>query len=204
MKTCIIFGAGPVIPDKIDIPDNDRLIIAADGGMNTLEQLHIVPDMIIGDLDSLEKSPDSGNFTLLPHVKDTTDMYEAVQIGLAEDCDDFRIYGGTGGRLDHTLANIQLAAQLSQNGKSVRIFDRSYILTAVTNGSISLPARESGYVSVFALSDECSGITIRGLFYEAENIVLKNNFALGVSNEFIGKQAHISVGKGTICVYYEI
>ena len=57
---------------------------------------------------------------------------------------------------------------------------------------------------MFAQSDRCTGVTIKGLMYELDNAELKNDFALGVSNEFIGKDAVISVNKGTLCVYYEV
>ena len=202
-KICIIFGAGNELPAETLLPENNRMIIAADGGFRTLNELGITPDRVIGDLDSLDKAPGSDNFTLLPHVKDTTDMYEAVQIGLSECCDEFRIYGGTGGRTDHTLANIQLAAMLAEKGKKVYIFGSYYVITAVKNGKIHLEARKNGYVSVFAHSDICRGVTIKGLYYETDGITLKNDFALGVSNEFIGREADISVEEGILCVYYE-
>ena len=201
-RICVIFGAGTEFPAEIKLPEK-RLLIAADGGLNKLNALGIVPDRVIGDLDSLEKAPDSGNFTLLPHVKDTTDTFEAVQIGIKEGCTEFHIYGGTGGRLDHTLANIQRAAQLSQNGRKAYIYGGNYVITAITDSGIMLPAQDGGFVSVFAHSDRCTGVTIKGLFYEAENAALKNDFALGVSNEFIGKPAEISVKSGTLCIYYE-
>ena len=202
-KICVIFGAGTEFPDKIILPENERLLIAADGGFSKLGELGIKPDRIIGDLDSLDITPDGDNFTLLPHIKDTTDTFEAVQTGIKEGCTEFHIYGGTGGRLDHTLANIQLAAQLSQNGCKALVYGRNYIVTAVTDGSLHLPARDSGYVSVFAHCDECTGVTIRGLFYEVADVTLKNDFALGVSNEFVGRPAEISVKHGTLIVYYE-
>ena len=103
---CVIFGAGSEFPEKIILPDEKRFIIAADGGLNKLNTLGIKPDHIVGDLDSLDKAPVGEDFTLLPHVKDTTDTFEAVRIGREHGCDEFHIYGGTGGRLDHTLANI--------------------------------------------------------------------------------------------------
>lgn len=202
-RTCVIFGAGNEYPEKINIPEG-CLIIAADGGLKKLNELNVTPDRIIGDLDSLEEAPKNGNFTLLPHVKDTTDTFEAVQIGIKEGCHTFYIYGGTGGRLDHTLANIQLAAQLSKQGKLVYIYGDNYIITAITDRKIYLAAKDSGYVSVFAHSDVCKGVSIKGLFYETDDTELKNDFSLGVSNEFIGKTAEISVKSGTLIIYYEV
>ena len=201
---CVIFGAGTEFPDKLELPDGEKFIIAADGGLKKLNELGILPDHTVGDLDSLDKAPDGDEFTLLPHVKDTTDTFEAVRIGSEHGCGEFHIYGGTGGRLDHTLANIQLAGMLSQRGQAAFIYGHGYVLTAVTNGKIKLPQRKSGFVSVFAHSDECAGVDIKGLMYETNAVTLKNNFALGVSNEFIGKEAEISVKHGTLIIYYEI
>ena len=204
MPVCVIFGAGNEFPEKTALPEDDSYIIAADGGLKTLEKLGIEPDHIVGDLDSLNEQPDESIFTKLPHVKDTTDTFEAVKIGQSRGCTEFHIYGGTGGRLDHTLANIQLAGMLSQIGQKAFIYGHNYIITAVTDGSFSLPCCGSGFVSVFALSDICKGVDIRGLMYETDNAELTNTFSLGVSNEFIGKPAEISVKSGTLCIYYEI
>ena len=201
---CVVFGAGKEFPEKICLPDEKCFVIAADGGLKKLEELGILPDHIVGDLDSLDAVPDSGNFTRLPHVKDTTDMFEAVRIGSEHGCDEFHLYGGTGGRLDHTLANIQLAAMVSESGQRAFIYGGNYVITAITDGALKLPERESGFVSVFAHSDECSGVDIKGLFYETDGAVLKNDFALGVSNEFIGKEASVSIKSGTLVIYYEI
>ena len=204
MQVCVIFGAGIELPEKIELPDGEKYIIAADGGLLTLEKLGLKPDHTVGDLDSLNKAPESDNFTLLPHVKDTTDTFEAVRIGQKHGCNEFHIYGGTGGRLDHTLANIQLAAMLSQQDQRAYIYGNNYVITAVTAGKIRLPKRRSGFVSVFAHSDVCTGVSIKGLMYEISDTELKNDFALGVSNEFIGKETEISVESGTLCIYYEV
>lgn len=204
MPICVIFGAGNEFPDDIELPGGDLFFIAADGGLNTMKRLGLTPQHIVGDLDSLDTQPDEEIFTRLPHIKDTTDTLEAVKIGQAHGCTEFHIFGGTGGRFDHTLANIQLAAMLSQQGQQAFIYGHNYVLTAVTDGAISLPCRESGFVSVFAHSDVCRGVGITGLMYELENAELKNTFALGVSNEFIGKPAEITVQSGTLCIYYEI
>ncbi len=201
-KTCIVFGAGKEFPADMNIPAGS-LIIAADGGYAKLRELSITPDITVGDLDSLGERPE-GDLRLLPHIKDVTDMYEAVCIGIENGCTEYHLYGGTGGRPDHTLANIQLIAQLSQQGYTAYLYGIGYVFTCITNGITSLPLRESGFVSVFAHSDRCSGVTIKGLMYELDYAELKNDFALGVSNEFIGKEALISVNKGTLCIYYEV
>lgn len=201
---CVIFGASPEYPDNITLPDGSLFIIAADGGIEHARQLGIRPDIMIGDLDSTDNIPDDISLTVLPHIKDTTDMNEAVKLAFDANCTELHIYGGTGGRLDHTLANIQLAADIAAHGLTAYFYGKGYVLTAVHNGALHLDPHRSGYISVFAHSNECYGVTIKGLVYETDGITLKNDFALGVSNEFIGKAAEITVDDGTLIVYYEV
>ena len=204
-KSCVIFGAGREYPDKIELPDGEKLIIAADAGIERLKDHGLTADIIVGDFDSLGKIPEGSNVRLLPCEKDNTDTDEAARIGLEQGCNSFIIYGGTGGRLDHTLANIQLAAELAGKGKEVRIYGRDNAMTVICGqGETSFGAENCGYISVFALSDTCEGVTISGLKYELNEKTLTNTFPIGVSNEFIGKEAFISVRKGTLLIHCQV
>ena len=142
-----------------------------------------------------------------PREKDDTDMMLAVKLGLDKGYTDFMIYGGLGGRLDHTIANIQVLAYLSENGASGTLYASDYAVRVVTNGTISfakdLSENSAGNIcSVFSLSDTSSSVTIHGLKYETDNVTLTNTFPLGISNEFTGKKAYIHVEKGTIAVLW--
>lgn len=110
----------------------------------------------------------------------------------------------TGGRLDHTLANIQLLASLAEKGCEGVIFGEGYGITALKNGKITLSGKKGEYVSVFSLTDISEGVDLKGLKYELSDYTLRNTFPLGVSNEFTDKTAIISVRKGTLAVYYTI
>ncbi|MEE1139302.1 MAG: thiamine diphosphokinase [Acutalibacteraceae bacterium] len=201
MSICCIVGAGDC--NKFDyIKQPDDLVIAADGGYNHLKKYGIEPDIIIGDFDSLGYVPDNTNVIKLPVVKDITDMFAAAEIGLKKGFDEFCIYGACGGRLDHTISNIQLAVSLVQKGKKCVIYDSETEITAVHNGVIELPVKPKGYISVFSHSDKCTGVTIRGLKYNVENVTFANSFPLGVSNEFIGEKASVSVIDGTLVIIY--
>ena len=76
------------------------------------------------------------------------------------------------------------------------------MITAIKNSSIFFSKDYTGYVSVFAHSDECTGVYLRGLKYPLENATLRNAFPLGVSNEFIGCDSEIIIGQGTAVVVY--
>ncbi len=201
MGICYVVGAGEC--PKLDFNKKDGdLVIAADGGCAYLEQSGIKPDLIIGDFDSLECAPLGDNVIKLNPVKDITDMDAAVKEGLERGYSEFHLYGACGGRIDHTLANIQLIASLAQNKIKAYIFNGSQVITAVYNGSLNFDPSYSGYVSVFAHSDKCEGVSLRGLKYTLENAALTNSFPLGVSNEFVGVESKITIGMGTAVVIY--
>jgi thiamine pyrophosphokinase len=180
------------------------LIIAADGGLDRLRTLGIEPDIIIGDFDSAETVPEGGNVVVLPHEKDDTDTLAAVRYGLAQDIHEFHIWGGTGGRADHTAANIQVLAFLSKNDSRGFLYGDGMIIIAVTNGSIIITGERGRYVSVFSHSDVSYGVTLSGLRYPLDSATLTNTFPVGVSNEFTCGEAEITVEIGTLIIYRQI
>lgn len=198
---CYIVGAGENY--GIDFsPCADDFVIAADAGFQVLEQHGINMDLVIGDFDSLSFVPKHPEVIPLKKEKDDTDMRAAVLEGLKAGYETFHIYGGTGGRIEHTIANMQLLAELSSGGKRGFLFGRDYIITALTNGTFVFPDHISGYVSVFAHSDRAEGVWLEGLKYELQDAVLTNSYPLGVSNELIGKEASISVKNGTLLIVF--
>lgn len=203
MGICYIVGAGDCESLSIKKKKGD-LVIAADGGNKYLQSANINADIIIGDFDSLGEIPQGENVIKLNPVKDITDMNAAAQIGIEKGCGEFVIYGATGGRIDHSLANIQLIAYLSRIGKRASIRSGKTVITALTNGSMKFGSEYKGYISVFAHSDVCEGVCIKGLKYTIENARLKNDFSLGVSNEFVGTESEITVKKGTAIIIYNI
>lgn len=198
---CYIVGAGENYGTHFS-PCADDLVIAADAGFQVLEQNGINMDLVIGDFDSLSYVPKHANVRALNREKDDTDMRAAVLEGLKAGYETFHIYGGTGGRIEHTIANMQLLAELSSGGKRGFLFGRDYIITALTNGTFVFPDHVSGYVSVFAHSDRAEGVWLKGLKYELQDAVLSNRYPLGVSNEFIGKESSISVKNGTLLIVF--
>lgn len=200
---CYIVGAGENYGVQIS-PRADDFVIAADAGFQVLEQSGINMDLVIGDFDSLPFVPNHSEVITLKKEKDDTDMRAAVQEGLKAGYETFHIYGGTGGRIEHTIANMQLLAELSLGGKRGFLFGEDYIITALTNGTFSFPDHVSGYVSVFAHSERAEGVWLRGLKYELQDAVLTNSYPLGVSNEFIGKESSISVRTGTVLIVFPL
>ncbi|MBQ3006721.1 MAG: thiamine diphosphokinase [Clostridia bacterium] len=201
MAVCYVVGAGDCTSLDFERKSGD-LIIAADGGYKYLASAGIKPDILIGDFDSLGDIPENENIVRLNPVKDITDMDAAVGIGIEKGYSEFVIYGALGGRFDHSLANIQLLARLSQQGKKAELRNGETVITAVTDGKITFDSSHKGYVSVFSHSDICEKVCIRGLKYTLEDAALKNTFTLGISNEFIGSESEIIIEKGTAIIIY--
>lgn len=202
MKTCFIFGALECSIADFNPKEND-LIIAADGGYSTLKKLNIKPDLVVGDFDSLGSIPENENVVKHPVKKDDTDTLLAVKIGLEKGYKTFIIYGAIGGRLDHTLATIQTATFVAENGGIAYIYDGNYTVTAIKNSNLKFKNTTKGYLSIFALSGIAKGVSITGLLYELNNVELTPSFPLGVSNEFIGKESEITVTDGVLTIIFE-
>jgi len=207
MKRCIIIGAGDLNVSQIPVQEED-FVIAADGGFSYCELLEVKPDLIIGDLDSVgeqdaekiaalyQQEPEK--FVLLPQEKDETDMLAAIHEGMQRGYRDFRIYAGQGGRLEHTIANIQCLKFLKENGCTGYLCDGTGMILLAKDECVSFRKENEGYLSVFCMGDRAEGVTIRGMKYELENAELTNSFPVGISNEFIGEAAQIEVRKGTL------
>lgn len=202
---CYIFGAGEFSPCEIHLSDND-LVIAADGGYDHLIHMGLRADVALGDFDSVTSyeiwEDNICEKMTYPPEKDDTDMMLAIKLGLSKGFQHFAIYGGLGGRLDHTIANIQALSFLSKNGADGILYHEDYALTVIENSGFTLSKDTSGYVSVFSLSDRSENVTIKGLKYELEGALLTNSFPLGVSNEAIGKKGMISVEHGTLLILW--
>lgn len=199
---CYIVGAGEDY--GLDFaPGAEDCVIACDGGYAALQAASIEPDVILGDFDSLGYVPQGRELVCLPTEKDDTDTWAAVECGIQKGYRIFRLYGCTGGRVDHTLANIQTAAAVAQRGMECLIFDKTQIITAICNGTIRFDAEHTGYLSVFSYSDRCEGITLKGLKYELTDAVLTNSHPLGVSNEFLGCSSSVTVENGTLVLVYD-
>jgi len=198
---CIIVGAGDFNAAAFNSSDGDY-IIAADGGFDYLMGIGCTPDLVIGDFDSSDGVPDHPNIIKLDKTKDDTDMIAAVNIGLNRGYREFHLYGATGGRLDHTLANIQTVAYLSKKQCSAYIYGNDCIITALTNGTITFDKSYTGIISIFSHDTSVTGVTLTGLKYPLSGVTLTNNFPLGISNEFTHAEASVTVIHGTVIILY--
>ena len=201
MSRCIIFCAAEFDNLITPIEANDY-ILAADGGYDHVKKLGLAPHCILGDFDSLGFVP--AESTVFPVEKDDTDAMLAVRRGLELGYKDFLLYGSLDGpRLDHTVANFQTLQFLADRGATGCLIGKDYIVTVIKDGAIRFPANAEGIISVFCMGSDAEGVTIEGLQYDLEEGTLSAGFPLGVSNHFIGKEAAVTVKKGSLLILYD-
>ena len=201
---CYIVGAGEFAPRGF-LPKEGDLVIAADGGYQSLTALGIRPGIVVGDMDSATQSVVGIPLLRFPVRKDDTDLSLALKLGSLAGYRRFRLYGAGGGpREDHFFAAIQLMAGWSRRGMEIRLIASAFTLYAITGGSLIIPTIPGKTISVFSYSPESSGVTLRGLDYEKNNLTLRSDVPLGVSNAAAGRRALISVRRGTLIIWQTV
>lgn len=206
---CILIGAGDLTVSEIPIGEND-LCIAVDAGYEYCKLLEIVPDYILGDFDSIsEKEAESvaqiakteeDKVIVLPVEKDDTDMLVALKLGLSRGYQSFRIYGGMGGRIEHTIANIQCLLYLKEHNAVGYLMDGTGMILVAKEEEISFQDSMEGYMSLFSMGDKAV-VSIEKMKYSLDEHEITNSFPIGISNEFIlGEKGKITVHKGAVVV----
>ena len=102
VPVCYIFGAGERTSCAVKPAPSD-IVIAADGGFDYINALGLHANVVLGDFDSVTTRRLPPDCIRYPSKKDDTDLVLAVKLGLEKGYSEFVIYGGLGGRLDHTL-----------------------------------------------------------------------------------------------------
>ena len=218
-RVCHIFGAGErMCADALARPADGDLLIAADGGFEWVSELASADeafraDIFVGDFDSATESAaeirvkcaaTGTEVVELPVVKDDTDTGVCVREGMLRGCRTFYIYGGTGGRWDHTIANLQLLTHIAREGGRGFLIGADLCATTVNAGEkIAIKGKPGGHLSVFSAGGEVTGVTITGAKYETERVTLTDDYALGVSNSFTAPATTIACEKGTLLVVGE-
>ena len=173
-------------------------ILCADGGWRIARAAGAKPDAAVGDFDSSE-APGDCPVERFPVEKDDTDTLLCIKKGLSLGYDDFLIVGGFGGRLDHTLANLQSLNFAASVGARAQMCDALSWATVLRGGALSVK-RRPGKLSVFALDTACRDVSIRGAKYNVENAEITSAFPIGMGNDFVDDTVHVSVGDGALLV----
>ncbi|MBE5764409.1 MAG: thiamine diphosphokinase [Clostridiales bacterium] len=201
-KICYVVCAGENKGFVIKKTPNNY-VIAADGGLKYLQAIGVAPDLIVGDFDSTSKPNCDCEIIKLEIDKAETDTFVCIQEGLKRGYDTFYLYCATGGRIDHTIANLQTLIFIAKQGARGYLFDGEQVITVISqNNSISFNSNATGGISVFALNGNTNGVSIAGLKYTLNNSVLSEDFPLGVSNSFIAQSSKIECKEGYLAVVF--
>ena len=208
MKVLIISGGelGDIDYTKEHIKGNALawdLVICADGGARHLEKLGIIPDLLVGDFDSidpllLERYREAGiKVQSYPKEKDWTDTQIAVDIAIERDADDVWIIGALGSRWDHSYANIMLLYRLEQRGIRAKILHSNNTIE-MSMDILEIQGVVGQTVSLLPFSQDVLIKSTQGLAYPLNNAVLTLDYPIGISNVLIEEQATIKVGEGWV------
>lgn len=203
-KTCFLILWGSM--DERDVEalrqrSPEDVIYCADSGYDSLAGTEIVPDLLLGDLDSIRSThlPKELKIVKAPAEKDDTDALLAAKTAYDAGFRNFRILGGLGGRLDHTVGNIGVLAWLLEAGATATIRDADCEARLLRNGTVELWEESRKYLSIFPYSDVCEGVTLKGVKYPLDRYTMVKHIPIGVSNEICGK-ASVTVEKGTLLI----
>lgn len=176
-------------------------VIAADGGMHIADELGIKVNLIIGDFDSQNiLDVKKTNIEQLPVEKDITDMQAALNKSLDLGATSVCILGGIGGRLDHTLGNIDNLAFYGKSFDEIFMIDSSNYITVQYPSTKEYSSNLGKHFSVFSHSPISKGVTYRGAYYPMENGSLTKDFPIGVSNSFKDDKITVSFEEGCLLI----
>lgn len=203
MSRCLLIAAGPLqnVPALRQRILPDDFILCADGGVDNARRLGVRPQLVMGDLDSVQQLPSGIPTEHFPPEKDDTDTMLALKHALAMGYRSFLLLGAWGGRPDHAYANLCALLYLAENGAQALIADGDTEVYVVKNGTLRLPRREGCYVSVFPFDGPAEGVSESGMQYGLTDVCLHTSDPVGVSNVFRDEQAIISVRHGVLVVF---
>lgn len=206
MKGLIIASGNIINIENISFNLEDfDLILAVDGGVNKSKQLGIIPDLAIGDFDSIT---DEGKTYIeknsipvekFPSRKDFTDMELGINYLVARACDNITILGGTGTRMDHTIANIFLLKNLYSKGIICNILDDTNMIT-YTKDVLHVEKNNFKYISVIPISEDGAVVSLIGMEYPLDKYEIDFASTIGISNELKEVRGKIVVHKGEVLV----
>ena len=210
MKFVIITGGHIDDAFAIDWLQNNKYdtLIAADSGMNFLYRNHIVPNVIAGDFDSVDKESlyafskrDDVEMLRLNPIKDDTDTEFVIREAIRRGATSITILGATGTRLDHVLGNMHLLGIGIKEQVDIQLVDAYNRIRMIQKECTLLKAEQFGdFVSLLPICGDAKGVTLRGMKYPLTNATIPSFSSLGISNEIVGEKAMISIQEGVLLV----
>jgi thiamine pyrophosphokinase len=217
-KTALIVADGDVRADQPAPPAGDAhdgppaLVVAADGGARKAQLLGLLPDVVVGDMDSLAPATlaelERSGVKILRHPadKEASDTELAVHEALRRGATKLVILGALGGpRFEHTLANVLLLTLPELAGCDVSLVDGPVTVRVVGStgpDQVEIAGRPGDLVSLLPLTELVEGVTTSGLAYALDGETLHQGPARGLSNVLTEPRAGISTGSGRLAIVH--
>ena len=207
MRTLIVLGGDLPSPTLLRrCAGEAELTIAADRGLEAFEAAGVLPDLLLGDMDSvsagtLARREGCTEMERLPCEKDDTDGGHAMEVALSRGATEITILGALGGRMDHALANLMLLNRAHEGGAFAQILDERVRIVRI-DGEIALHGAKGDTISLIPIS-EAHGVTLTGCYYHSRE-ALSFDFVhpLGVSNVVTQDEARITVKAGDLLLFH--
>jgi thiamine pyrophosphokinase len=211
VERAAIFLNGALDPPGLlrKVVEGADYVIAADGGARHALAAGVVPDLVVGDMDSVGEASAEELEALgvrlerHPARKDKMDGQLAVMAAKARGAGAVDLLCASGGRFGALFAvsHVLLAAErLGIRASIVAGWGRAFVLEA---GSRSVEGEPGDSVSVFPFGGPAAGVTLEGFEYPLEGALLEYGDTLGFHNELVGREGRVSVGEGAVLVILE-
>lgn len=185
-------------------------VIAVDGGLSAANLLNVYPDSVIGDFDTVsselvdkyEKENKSTIIRLNP-IKDDTDTQYAIKHAMSIGAKEIHIIGGTGGRFDHSLANVFMLKMAYEQDVKVYMYDEINKIHVIDDlVTLKKDPMYDKKISFIQLEGPAIGVTLKGFVYNVAEFDFDTSkeYRIGVSNEFAGEEAEVLIDKGMFVV----
>ncbi len=187
------------------LSEERRYVIGVDGGANFLMRLNVIPDLIIGDMDSIKEDV-SNHFQRLgvlflkyPKNKDEVDTELALQWCVKKGYNVVSIFGWLGTRVDHSIANLYLLKFGHKNDVKITLEDAESEIFLVDK-NICLDAFVGQRWSILPFGGIAKGVRLKGFEYEVDGRDMNMSHPYGVSNRAIKEHVEIDVREGILLV----
>lgn len=181
----------------------DHFVICADGASKYLKSIDFVPDLLVGDLDSIDEETklwmEEKKVPLkkFPAKKDRTDTEIALEYSVSKRPKEIEVLGAFGSRMDHTLGNIQLLEGFYGRNISIRLLNEQNEVWLLEKHS-KIVGRKNETLSIIPITESVTEVTLKGFEYPLESIQLSRGHTLGISNIIIANEAEISYREGKL------
>jgi thiamine pyrophosphokinase len=215
MPRIVIFANGelPDLESARALLQPGDYLIAADGGANHLMKMGILPEVVIGDLDSVDEdilfelTTAEVNIEQYSEDKDETDIELALQYAVEFGASAILIVGALGGRLDQTIANLSILTDALLPKIDIRLDDGVEEVffcraSADKGGQVEVQGRSGDIVSLIPWHGPVEGVATEGLQWPLYGETLYPEKSRGVSNVMLGESASVKIDKGLLLIVH--